>query len=196
MSLRPLIRPLLFALAAFALLVPAQALADTADDIITDCTQDGVLDRRYDPRDLREAKGRLEADQEEYSNCRDAINEALRGGRGSAGRGPGGAGAGAGGGPGAGAGFSGEPTPADLAALDAAQRAAREGGPPELTIDGKKVSPALAGGLFDPASPSNRLPSPLVWVLIALAALTGAAAGPAARRVAGAPRATLRRLRR
>ena len=189
MTRRKIIRSLLLALAALSLLLPASALADEADKIITDCTNNGRLVGTYDPKDLREALDRLGPDQDEYTTCREDIRAALNGGKGSnrRGVGPGGIGP---------AGIGTEPTPEDLAALSEAQRAGREGEAPELTIDGKKVSPGPAGGLFNPAASANHLPGPLVFVLIALAVLTGAAAAPLARRLAGGPGAALRRLRR
>lgn len=95
--------PIFIAMLALActLVIPASALASTR--VIRDCTDDGELNRSYSNSDLRDALDNLPADIDEYSDCRDVINDAFRsGGRGDGGGGGGGGGFGSGGGPGSG----------------------------------------------------------------------------------------------
>jgi hypothetical protein len=65
--------PLIAALAALTL--PALAHASAAD-VINDCTDDEVLQGHYTQRELRAALAGLDADIDEYTNCRDVIRAA------------------------------------------------------------------------------------------------------------------------
>jgi hypothetical protein len=65
--------PLIAALAALTL--PALAHASAAD-VINDCTDDEVLQGHYTQRELRGALAGLDADIDEYTNCRDVIRAA------------------------------------------------------------------------------------------------------------------------
>jgi hypothetical protein len=65
--------PLIAALAALAL--PALASAK-ASDVIKDCTDDEVLQGHYTQRELRNALAGLDADADEYTNCRAVIRQA------------------------------------------------------------------------------------------------------------------------
>ena len=68
---------LLGALAALALPAPAFA---SPDQVISDCVRDGKLDRHYSNSELRRARNNLPADLDEYSDCRDVIAAAIKGG--------------------------------------------------------------------------------------------------------------------
>jgi hypothetical protein len=65
--------PLIAALAV--LTFPALAHASAAD-VINDCTDDEVLQGQYTQRELRAALAGLDADIDEYTNCRDVIRAA------------------------------------------------------------------------------------------------------------------------
>jgi hypothetical protein len=65
--------PLIVALAALAL--PALAHA-SAKDVVNDCTDDEVLQGHYSQRELSAALAKLDADIDEYTNCRDVIRAA------------------------------------------------------------------------------------------------------------------------
>jgi hypothetical protein len=156
----------LFALSALALLLlPAAARADA----LTDCTQDNKLDHHYSNTELRKALNDLPTDSDEYSNCRQVLAGAITNGSDKGGGRPRDAGSGGG------AGSTAEQAKrakdhADLAALTGSNREA-----PVVDVGGQSVKPG-DNGLFDLASASNDLPTPLLVALIALAALalTGA----------------------
>lgn len=65
--------PLIAALAALAL--PAMAHAGAAQ-VIKDCTDDEVLQGHYTQQELRNALAGLDADADEYTNCRAVIRQA------------------------------------------------------------------------------------------------------------------------
>ena len=48
--------------------------------MIADCARDGQLDRSYSNSELRRARDNLPADLDEYSDCRDVIAAAIKGG--------------------------------------------------------------------------------------------------------------------
>jgi hypothetical protein len=160
----------LLLLAALAVLVtPAMASASPAQ-VIQDCGNDGQLNRKYSNSDLRKARDNLPTDLAEYSDCRDVISDAITGGsdkgggRNSPGQGVGGAGAADPGEQGARA-----QDAADLNAITGAGGA--EGGePPTVRVGDEEVKPGT-NGLFDLASASNELPTPLLVALIGLGLL-------------------------
>jgi len=183
-------------LAALLLFVPAARAGQSS--IYKDC-QDGRLDSHYTLQQLRNAKANLPSDVDEYSDCRDVLSRAIaqltaskpssnggdNGGGTSTGGGGGGGSTGGGGGSGSGAtnGSSGSPdttsqapvtpaTPQDQAALT---QAATQGSAP-VNLDGGKIVPGGQGRLAADVG-RNSLPAPLVIVLIllALAAVGGAA---------------------
>ena len=155
----------LFLLSALALLLlPAAARADA----LTDCTRDNKLDHHYTNSELRKALDNLPTDSDEYSNCREILAGAMTNGSDKGGGRPKAPGPGN-------ALTSGEQAKrqqdsADLAALTASNRE-----PPSVDVGGQSVKPG-DNGLFDLASASNDLPTPLLVALILLAALalTGA----------------------
>src|SRR3954453_2084645 len=92
------------AVSATMLTSPDVALA-SPQAVIRDCAQDGKLDQHYSLSDLKNAEKKLPTDVDEYTNCRDVINQAEVQGSGGKSRGnPHGAVSGAGGAGGGGGG--------------------------------------------------------------------------------------------
>lgn len=161
----------LLLLAALAVLVtPAVASASPAQ-VIQDCGNDGQLNRKYSNSDLRKARDNLPTDLAEYSDCRDVISDAITGGsdkgggRNSPGQGVGGAGAA----------DPGEQSAraqdaADLNAITSGAGGSGDGERPSVKVGDEEVEPG-SNGLFDLASASNELPTPLLVALIGLVLL-------------------------
>ena len=181
----PVTRPghLLRAVLALALLgvlaAPIGAEAAQPSTIHNDCADDGKLSRNYSNADLRRARDSIPADLDEYSDCRDVIGSAIKGGAsGSPGDGGGGGDSGAGGGSGSGstpsAPLPSAPLPEDATELESITESAGDEPPPAVQIGSEAVEPG-ANGLFDLASAENHLPAPLVAALLALALITLAA---------------------
>src|SRR3954452_21093496 len=63
------------AVSARMLTSPDVALA-SPQAVIRDCAQDGKLDHHYSLSDLKNAEKKLPTDVDEYTNCRDVINQA------------------------------------------------------------------------------------------------------------------------
>jgi hypothetical protein len=79
-----------------ALALPVLAHA-SGDDVIRDCAEDGDLDQDYSDEELEDAERNMPSDIDQYSDCRDVIQQAQAGGRGSTdGGGPAGGGGGGG----------------------------------------------------------------------------------------------------
>jgi hypothetical protein len=157
---------LIVLVALCALAVPAAQAS--YKDVIKDCAQDGVLDKKYSQGDLTKAKKKLPSDLDEYSDCREVIGAAI----GGAGKHGGGGGGGNGGAPG---------TPDAQAAHSRDQRDLNNivkgsGAKPKVKVGDRTVEPG-GNGLFRPASAENGLPLPLLLSLIAigLVALGGGA---------------------
>jgi hypothetical protein len=166
---------LLLAVMAF-LAIPGMAQA-SPQQVIHDCAQDGKLDRHYSLSDLKNAEKRLPTDVDEYTNCRDVINQAeVQGSGGNAHGSSHGPTSGAGGSGGGGGGSA--PSPKDVAALNHAKAGGKA---PSLSLHGEKVVPG-GGGVFKTAGAANDVPTPVLLALIALGALTLAAALVALRR--------------
>jgi hypothetical protein len=160
----------LLLLAAFvALAVPGLASASPRQ-VLDDCNDDGALSRQYSNSDLRKALDDMPTDLAEYTDCEEIIGAAITGGsdkgqgRGSPGQGVGGAGAAD---PGEQAARA-----QDAADLEALTAAASEdnGKKPTVQVGDESVKPG-SNGLFDLASASNGLPTPLLIALIALGLL-------------------------
>jgi hypothetical protein len=150
-------------LGVLALLVlPAGAQASA----LTDCIQDNDLDRNYSNSELQKALDNLPTDSDEYGNCREILAGAITSGSDKGGGRP------------KDTGPNGEPLSADEQAqrskdnADLAALAGDNGDPrtPTVSVGGETVQPD-DNGLFDLASASNGLPTPLLVALIALAAL-------------------------
>jgi hypothetical protein len=145
--------------------------------VIRDCAQDGKLDQHYSLSDLKQAEKKLPTDVDEYTNCRDVINQAEVSGSGDKGTKTHSAGA-AGGGSGNGGGGGG-PSAKDVKALKSATN--QDKGAPSLSLQGEKVTPG-SGGVFKTAGAANSMPLPVLLALIAVAALTAAGGFVALRR--------------
>lgn len=69
-------RNILTALAATAA-VFALATASASASVITDCNDNGAIDGKYSPSQLKHALGNIPADVDQYSDCRSLIQQAL-----------------------------------------------------------------------------------------------------------------------
>jgi len=166
---------LLFAVVV-ALLAPAAAQASPGQ-VIRDCADDGRLQGHYSNDDLKRARDNLPSDLDEYSDCREVIGAAIGGGGAAGKSSPSNGGGGSGGSGAASAAAKRRAEAADAAALDRVT----SGGKPSVNVGGKVVSPG-SNGLFDLASASNGLPTPLLLALLALALLALAGGFAALRR--------------
>jgi hypothetical protein len=156
--LNRLIRHLIFLGALAVLALPAPAFA-SADQVIRDCVLDGKLDHNYSNSELRKARNNLPTDLDEYSDCRDVIAAAIKGGSDR------GLGAGS---PGvdatdpAGEAAAKAEDQADLAAI-----ASGKGPKPSVDVGGTNLSPD-SSGFFNLGGAANEVPLPLLLALILL----------------------------
>jgi hypothetical protein len=154
-------RQLLFLGALFVLALPTPAFA-SADQVIRDCAEDGKLDRNYSNAELRRARNNLPSDLDEYSDCRDVIASAIKGGSDLGGNS---------GSPGVGG-----TDPAGEAAARASDAAelgalAQGGGEsPKLDVGGANIEPDDSG-FFNLNGAANEVPLPLLLALLLLCAL-------------------------
>jgi hypothetical protein len=157
-SLSRAVRHLLILGALAALALPAPAFA-SADQVIRDCARDGRLDQKYSNSELRRARNNLPADLDEYSDCRDVIAAAIKGGSDK------GIGSGS---PGIGA-----TDPAGEAAAQATDQgdlaaiASGKGPKPSVDVGGTSLSPD-SSGFFNVGGAANEVPLPLLLALILL----------------------------
>lgn len=153
------VRHLCLPCALLLLALPAPAFA-SPDDVIRDCARDGRLDKEYSNAELRRAKDNLPADLDEYSDCRDVIAAAIKGGSDLGG---------AAGSPGLGA-----IDPAAEAAAQAQDQAdlaaALSGEPPAVDVGGTSLEPD-SSGFFNLGGAANNVPLPLLLALILLGLL-------------------------
>jgi hypothetical protein len=164
---------------AAVLATPATAQA-SPQGVIVDCAKDGKLDHHYSLGDLKQAEKQLPSDVDEYTNCRDVINQAEVQASGSAHKGSS-KGAVSGAGPSGGGGGTAGPSEADAKALAKATSRAAGGSAPTLSLGGQEVHPG-SPGVFKTASAANTLPTPVLAALIAVGVLTAAAGTLAFRR--------------
>src|ERR1700750_1271679 len=101
---------------------PSVALANP-QQVIRDCAQDGKLDQHYSLSDLKNAEKKLPTDVDEYTNCRDVINQAEVQGSGGKSNGSSHGGAGGGGGKGGSGGGGAQADQNDVNALNQAKSA-------------------------------------------------------------------------
>ena len=158
-------------LATVALVAPTAYASPSA--VIRDCAEDGDLDRNYSNDDLRGTQGKLPADLDEYSDCREVIAGAITGGSNK------------------GKGQRKRPAAASVAdeerAALAEDREALEGatrppgGRPKVKIGDQTIQPGK-NGLFDLASAVHDMPAPLLLSLISLGLLALGTGGWALRR--------------
>lgn len=148
-------------LGALALLaLPAPAFA-SADEVIRDCAKDGKLDKKYSNAELRRARDNLPADLDEYSDCRDVIAGAIKGGSDLGG--------------GTGSPGVGGTDPAGEAAAQAQDQAdldaVTQGGEPgAVDVGGTSLEPD-SSGFFNLGGAANTVPLPLLLALILLGVL-------------------------
>jgi hypothetical protein len=167
------ITPIVAALVLLAAPVHASA---SPQDVVRDCASDGKLDHHYSDYDLRNAK--VPTDVAEYTDCRAVIAAARNSGHG--------------GGSASAVPYSANPalrtdagssaaSPTDLAAFKAASGGAGDGSASPVTLGGRSIAP-VTGGLASLAGAANRLPTPLLVALIAIAVLCAAGGIVASRR--------------
>jgi hypothetical protein len=164
------LRRLLPATVLFALLAPASAQADQGAAVIRDCLNHGRIQGHYSQKAYSQALAEMPADVTEYSDCPNLIRQA----RLAAASGQGGSGAG--GGAGGASGSGGAPSAASFTPSErqALASAGRRGGA-AVNLGGQVVRPGVIHA--DAASALNSLPTPLLALLIALAAGALAAVG-------------------
>jgi hypothetical protein len=147
---------ILGALSAVALPAPAFA---SADQVIRDCARDGRLDHKYSNSELRRARNNLPADLDEYSDCRDVIAAAIKGGSDK--------------GLGAGSPGVGESNPAGEAIAQAQDQSdlaaitSGNGPKPSVDVGGTSLKPD-SSGFFNLGDAANEVPLPLLLALILL----------------------------
>jgi hypothetical protein len=151
------VRHLLAIGALVVLALPAPAYA-SADQVIRDCARDGRLDHHYSNAELRRARNNLPADLDEYSDCRDVIANAIKGGSDLGG--------------GAGSPGVGATDPAGEAAAKAEDQAdlaaiANSDEAPKLDVGGQSVEPD-SSGFFKLGGAANQVPLPLLIALLLL----------------------------
>jgi hypothetical protein len=150
----------LFLIGVFAALaLPAPAFA-SANQVIRDCVRDGKLDGHYSNAELRRAKNHLPSDVDEYSDCRDVIASAIKGGSDVSGSG------------GAGSPGISATDPAGEVAAQAADQSdlaaiTNSDKPPDLSVGGNKVAPDDSG-FFNLGGAANEVPLPLLIALCLL----------------------------
>jgi hypothetical protein len=142
------------------LALPAPAFA-SADQVVRDCAQDGHLDREYSNAELRRARNNLPADLDEYSDCRDVIASAIKGG---SNRGSGAGSPGVGATDPAGEAAAKADDTADLTAIAASKD------PPKVDVGGTSLAPD-SSGFFNLGGAANEVPLPLLLALLLLCAL-------------------------
>jgi hypothetical protein len=150
-----------------AVLATPEAAQASPQSVIVDCAKDGKLDHHYSLSDLKQAEKQLPSDVDEYTNCREVINQAEVASSGSGNKGSSHVAVSGAGGGGGGAGGA---SNADAQALAKATKRA-SGNAPTLSLGGHEVSPGSPGA-FKSASAATTLPAPVLAVLIAVGLLT------------------------
>ena len=148
----------LFAITVLAMLaLPAPAFA-SADQVVRDCVYDGKLDHHYSNAELRRARDHLPSDADEYSDCRDVIAAAIKGGSDRSG--------------GAASPGLGATNPAAEAAAQSADQSdlaaiANSDKAPDLDVGGQSLKPD-SSGFFNLNGAANQVPLPLLIALLLL----------------------------
>jgi hypothetical protein len=148
----------LFAITLLAMLaLPASASA-SADQAVRDCVYDGKLDHHYSNAELRRARDHLPSDADEYSDCRDVIAAAIKGGSDRSG-----------GKSSPGLGATDPAAEAAAQATDQSDLAAIAGSDkaPELDVGGQELKPD-SSGFFKLGGAANQVPLPLLIALLLL----------------------------
>jgi hypothetical protein len=143
------------------LVLPAPAHA-SANQVLRDCIYDGKLDHHYSNAELRRARDHMPSDADEYSDCRDIIAAAIKGGSDLSGGAPS---------PGIGAtnpeaeAAAQQTDQADLAAISDSDKT------PKLDVGGQSLKPD-SSGFFNLGGAANQVPVPLVIALLLLCVMT------------------------
>ena len=164
--------------AGTALLSTPGVAQASPQQVIRDCAQDGKLDRHYSLGDLKNAEKKLPTDIDEYTNCRDVINQAEEQGSGGTAHGSSHGPVSGAGGHNSGGGSGPSASPSDVQALNHAKGGGKA---PALSLHGEKVTPG-SGGVFKTAGAANDVPMPVLLALIAVGLLTAAGGVVALRR--------------
>lgn len=163
------LRNLLLLAALGMLALPAVAQADP----VSDCAADGDLDKRYSNGQLRDALDNIPGDLDEYSNCREVFKGAISSGSDkrtdASGSDSGGGGGSSGGGGGSVTADEQQAQVKDNTDLEAITGDANDA-KPRVNVGGEQLQPE-SDGLFDLASASNDVPTPLLVALIAIGVL-------------------------
>src|SRR3954454_10625894 len=143
-------RHLLLVTCALAVLVlppPAPAHA-SANQVLRDCIYDGKLDHHYSNAELRRARDHMPSDADEYSDCRDIIAAAIKGGSDRSG-----------GAPSPGLGASNPAAEAAAQATDQSDLAAiaDSNKTPKLDVGGQSLKPDNSG-FFNLGGAANQVP--------------------------------------
>ena len=148
----------LMLIATAALALAAGAARASAGDVIRDCSDDGVLNKKYSQKELSGALSNLPSDLDEYTDCRTVIRQAqLAGARGKRGERH--------------AGVLGlvdrakPPGPDELRKLDRATKSAGA-----IDIGGQRIHAGGTGTAFENTGLGTHLPPILLAALIGLAA--------------------------
>ena len=152
-----LARHLLVICALALIALPAPAFA-SADQVVRDCVYDGKLDHHYSNAELRRARDHMPSDADEYSDCRDVIAAAIKGGSDRSG---------------------GKASPGIAATNPAGEAAAEAADQSDLaSIAGSKKAPKLdvggqdlkpdSSGFFNLGGAANQVPVPLLIALLLL----------------------------
>jgi len=152
-----LARHLLVICALALIALPAPAVA-SADQVVRDCVYDGKLDHHYSNAELRHARDHMPSDADEYSDCRDVIAAAIKGGSDRSG---------------------GKASPGIAATNPAGEAAAEAADQSDLaSIAGSKKAPKLdvggqdlkpdSSGFFNLGGAANQVPVPLLIALLLL----------------------------
>jgi hypothetical protein len=172
---------------AIVLAMAGSAQAKGYQDVIHDCAQDGKLDHTYSHHVLDQALHHVPSDIDEYTDCRDAITQALaqRGGGGGGGSAP----------------YNPSlTTDAGATAYNKndynslkSQTKADDKKAPKVAVGSHDVSLGGKGALFRNAAAANSIPPPVLGSLIAVGLLTLAGTTLlVTRRFPGVRRAALR----
>lgn len=157
-------RTSLVVIAVLVLGLPAAAQA-SGSDVIRDCAQDGVLNKAYTQKELRDAYNNLPSDIDEYTDCRQVIRAAMGGGNGDTGGSP----------PNGILTPSGAvaASPQDVQALTDLTNKAVKGKRPAVRIGKQQVLPGNAGlsGVLGGLAGSNGMPTSLIVAIAALIVL-------------------------
>jgi hypothetical protein len=153
-------RHLLLAVCALAVLAvsaaPAQA---SANQVLRDCIYDGKLDHHYSNAELRRARDHMPSDADEYSDCRDIIAAAIKGGSDRSG-----------GRTSPGIGATNPTAEAAAQQTDQSDLSAITSNPekaPKLDVGGQRLKPD-SSGFFNLGGAANEVPVPLLIALLLL----------------------------